>query len=914
MRPTAASRIGNSSIRSCPAILDGFSLVTRPPLPVDEVLPLIVEAVRTRGAVVLKAPPGAGKTTRVPPALLDAGLADLSAASKAAAPLPRGQIVLLQPRRVAARAAAARIAEERGVDIGGEVGYQVRFARRASAQTRLLVCTEGVLLRRLQDDPFLESVAVVVFDEFHERSLDADLALAMVRRVRDEVRPDLKIVVMSATLEPAPIAAFLHDCPTVESLGRTHPVTVEYLRFSPSQPIERLAADGVVALLERSRGDVLAFLPGVGEIRRTHELLEEVAAQRNVAVLQLYGDLPLDEQQRVLRPLDRRKVVLATNVAETSLTIDGVTAVVDSGYARVNRFDPRSGLNRLESSRISRASAEQRAGRAGRTSPGVCLRLWAEREQQALRDFEMPEVARVELSEAVLQLLAWGEPDVRAFPWYETPPQAALDLALDLLRRLGAADDRGLTDVGRAMARVPLQPRLARLSVDARRRGHGDRGALCTALLSERDAFRARGPRAKAQHHTDSDVLDRLAALEAFERSGRRDSAVGELLAGPARQVLRTRDQLARLVDRGESEAPAEPQPFDRGEGEAPAEPQRKDRDASAKASPSGRNCDADEAVLRAVAAAFPDRVCRRREPRGRRGVMVGGRGVRLADESALADAELFVAVELSESGQAETLVRQASVVERAWLPAQHFTTVVETAFDAQREKVTAVRRSRYLDLVLEESPTALPRDVDPGPMLAAAVAERYDPATLADDAARAYLARVRCLREWMPDLDLHDFGLEPWRTLLPDWCSGLSSVAELRATSPLEALRGRLSAKQAAVVDREAPERIDVPSGSRIALVYETGKPPVLAVRIQEVFGLRTTPRIAGGRVPVLLHLLAPNYRVQQITPDLASFWKNTYGEVKKELKRRYPKHAWPDDPLTAEPERRPRRRKDGG
>ena len=568
----------------------------------------------------------------------------------------------------------------------------------------------------------------------------------------------------------------------------------------------------------------------------------------------------------------------------------------------------------MESSRISRASAEQRAGRAGRTSPGVCLRLWAEREQQALRDFEMPEVARVELSEAVLQLLAWGEPDVRAFPWYETPPQAALDLALDLLRRLGAADDRGLTDVGRAMARVPLQPRLARLSVDARRRGHGDRGALCTALLSERDAFRARGPRAKAQHHTDSDVLDRLAALEAFERSGRRDSAVGELLAGPARQVLRTRDQLARLVDRGESEAPAEPQPFDRGEGEAPAEPQRKDRDASAKASPSGRNCDADEAVLRAVAAAFPDRVCRRREPRGRRGVMVGGRGVRLADESALADAELFVAVELSESGQAETLVRQASVVERAWLPAQHFTTVVETAFDAQREKVTAVRRSRYLDLVLEESPTALPRDVDPGPMLAAAVAERYDPATLADDAARAYLARVRCLREWMPDLDLHDFGLEPWRTLLPDWCSGLSSVAELRATSPLEALRGRLSAKQAAVVDREAPERIDVPSGSRIALVYETGKPPVLAVRIQEVFGLRTTPRIAGGRVPVLLHLLAPNYRVQQITPDLASFWKNTYGEVKKELKRRYPKHAWPDDPLTAEPERRPRRRKDGG
>ncbi len=896
----AECRIRNSPRRNFLAPCDESHLVTRPPLPVDEVLPRVVEAVRTRGAVVLKAPPGAGKTTRVPPALLDAGLADLPATATTSAPAPRGRIVLLQPRRVAARAAAVRIAEERQVDVGGEVGYQVRFERRASARTRLLVCTEGVFLRRLQDDPFLESVGVVVFDEFHERSLDADLALAMVRRVRDEIRPDLKIVVMSATLDPAPIAAFLHDCPTVESLGRTHPVTVDYLRFSPSQPIERLAADGVVALLERSRGDVLAFLPGVGEIRRTHELLEGVAAQRNVAVLQLYGDLPLDDQQRVLRPLDRRKVVLATNVAETSLTIDGVTAVVDSGYARVNRFDPRSGLNRLELSRISRASAEQRAGRAGRTAPGVCLRLWAEREQQALRDFELPEVARVELSEAVLQLLAWGEPDVRAFPWYETPPPAALEQALDLLRRLGAADDRGLTDVGRAMARLPLQPRLARLSVEAQRRGHGDRGALCTALLSERDVFRARGPRAKSQHHTDSDVLDRLAALEAFERSGSRDSAVGELLAGPARQVLRVRDQLARLVDRRE--------------GEAPAEPQRKVRDGLAAASSSCPNCDADEAVLRAVAAAFPDRICRRREPRGRRGVMVGGRGVRLADESALADAELFVAVELSDSGQAETLVRQASVVDRAWLPAQHFTTVVETAFDAEREKVTAVRRTRYLDLVLDETPTALPRDVDPGPMLAAAVAEGFDPATLADDAARAYLARVRCLREWMPELDLPDFGLDPWRALLPDWCSGLSSVAELRGTSPLGALRGRLSAQQGAAVDREAPERIEVPSGSRIALVYETGKPPVLAVRIQEVFGLRATPRIAGGRVPVLLHLLAPNYRVQQITPDLASFWKNTYGEVKKELKRRYPKHAWPDDPLSAAPERRPRRRKDEG
>lgn len=317
-----------------------------------------------------------------------------------------------------------------------------------------------------------------------------------------------------------------------------------------------------------------------------------------------------------------------------------------------------------------------------------------------------------------------------------------------------------------------------------------------------------------------------------------------------------------------------------------------------------------DEALLRAVAAAFPDRLCRRREPRGRRGVMVGGRGVRLADESAVADAELFVAVELVESGGTETLVRQASAVNRAWLPQDQIAVSIETAFDAEREKVVAVRRTKFADLVLDEAPTALPRDVAPGPMLAAAVAERYDPATLIDDDARRYLARVRCLREWLPSLELPDFGADPWRELLPEWCSGKSSVAELRASSPVAAIQSRLTPQQLHAVEREAPERIEVPSGSRITLEYEFGKPPVLAVRIQEMFGLAQTPRVAGGRIGVLLHLLAPNYRVQQITPDLASFWKNTYPEVKKELKRRYPKHAWPDDPLAASAESRPRRK----
>lgn len=846
----------------------------RAPLPIDDVLPKLLAELRTHGAVVLKAPPGAGKTTRVPPAMLDAGLANLENGKP-------GRIVLLQPRRVAARASAARIAEERGGEVGEEIGYQVRFERRASARTRILVCTEGVFLRQLQNDPFLDGVAAVVFDEFHERSLDSDLALAMVRRVREEVRPDLRVVVMSATLAAAPIARYLgpglndparNDAatavPTVESLGRTFPVDVEYLRLPSNDSIERLAAEGVRRALVKTRGDLLVFLPGVGEINRLQDDLTGDAEAGNFSLLPLYGDMPLEDQQRVLKPAQRRKVVLATNVAETSLTIDGVTGVVDTGWARVNQYDAQLGLNRLDTVRISHASAEQRAGRAGRTAPGICFRLWTEREQNSLRDFERPEIERVDLSEALLQLLAWGESDVRAFPWYEPPPSAAVDQALALLDAIDAIAEGRVTELGQAIAKLPLQPRLARLLLEGERLGAGDRAALAAAMLSERDPFRRRGPRFKAEHHTDSDTLDRLAALEAFDRNNRRDSQVGELLVGPAKQMLRARDQLLRSLD---------------------------DKTKRTKV-------DADEAVLRALAVAFPDRICKRREPKGRRGVMVGGRGVRLADESAVADAELFVAVELTESGQAETLVRQASLVERAWLPETHLATKIEVAFDPTREKVMGLRRTKFLDLVLDETPAAIPREVDCGPILAAAVAERYDPTQFIDDDARRYLARLRCLREWIPQLEWPEFGPEIWREILPEWCAGLTSVADLKTHSPIPVLQARLSSQQSAAVEREAPERVAVPSGSRITLDYEVGKPPILAVRIQELFGLKETPRVGGGRIPVLLHLLAPNYRVQQITPDLASFWKNTYDEVKKELKRRYPKHAWPDDPTVAQ------------
>ncbi len=840
-------------------------------------MPEIVDRLRSFGALVLVAEPGAGKTTRVPPALLDAGLASLQDGRP-------GQIVLLQPRRVAARAAASRIASERGTALGGEIGYQVRFDKRMSRATRVLACTEGVFLRRLQGDPLLLDAAVVVFDEFHERSVYSDLALAMVRQVRQEVRPDVRIVVMSATLDAGPVASYLGGCPTIECPGRTYPIQIEYARTRSGDPLERTVASGVRSMLSRTAGHVLVFLPGVGEIRQAQAELEGDPAVSDFTIMPLYGDMPLEDQQAVLLPSKRRKIVLATNVAETSITIDGVTGVVDSGLCRINRLDPRLGMNRLEVSRISRASADQRAGRAGRTGPGSCLRLWTEREHGLLSDFEKPEIARVDLSQTALQLIAWGEHDVRAFPWFEAPPAGALEHALELLERIDALDCGRLTEAGKRMASLPLQPRVARLLLEGERLGRGKRAALCAALLEGRDPVRRAEQRRQAEHRSDSDVLDRLEAIEHFSATGQRHWWAGELLAGPAKQILRAGEQLARELD--ESMA---------GGAEA--------------LKPGAQKCPSDEALLRAILAAYPDRVCRRRQPGGRRAVMVGGRGVRLADESAIGDCEMFVAVELLESGQAESLVRQASRVEKDWLPKAHLGESLDAGYDAELEKVTAVRRLRFFDLVIEEQTAQLPPDVDAAAVLAEAAAARFDLEELVSEEAARYMTRIRWLRHWQPELELPDFGPDPWIELLPEWCAGCSSIQELRCAPLVGIIQARLTPEQVAAVDRFAPDSIAVPGGRRIKLQYEVDKPPVLAARIQEMFGLPDTPRIANGKVPVLLHLLAPNNRVQQITADLANFWKITYAEVRKDLRSRYPKHAWPDDPLTAQPESKPRR-----
>jgi ATP-dependent helicase HrpB len=644
----------------------------------------------------------------------------------------------------------------------------------------------------------------------------------------------------------------------VESGGLLHPVEVRHLERPDARRAHEKAADGVRRALAATTVDVLVFLPGVGEIRSVGGLL---AGLRDADVVELFGDMEAEQQDRALRAGPRRRVVLATNVAETSVTVEGVTAVVDSGMARVMRHDPAVGMDRLVLEKIAKTSIAQRTGRAGRVAPGVCFRMWTANEERAFPERLPPEVRRVDVAGAALELLAWGEKDVAAFPWFEAPEPARLASALDLLTRLGAVADGRITATGEAMARLPVAPRLARIVVEGHRLGVTDDAAASATAIAEPPRGR-RGPRRAAAHRSRSDVLDRVAdGLEGFAARAAAD------LASTAREVL----------------------------GPPPVA-ERHD----------------EELVLRAIFAGCADRLARRRSAEERRAVLVTGRGIRLADESAVGDAELFVAVEIDAASGADALVRCASEVRREWLPPERVRTTVDVEFDETAERVAAVRRTRFDELVLDEAPAALPDDGSVERLLAEAASSRLDRALdLAAPDVASLRARVAFLRGAMPDLGLPPLDDDAVRAALPDVCAGRRSFDELRRAPLADVLRARLDRRHLAALDREAPERIAVPSGSHVTLRYDEGKSPVLAVRIQEVFGWRDTPRVAAGRVKVLLHLLAPNHRPQQVTDDLASFWANTYPDVRKELKRRYPKHAWPEDPWTARAERKPQRRR---
>jgi ATP-dependent helicase HrpB len=849
-------------------------------LPIDESLDSIVESLRNRRCLVLLAPPGAGKTTRVPVALLNSGLLGRD----------HPNLVMLQPRRVAARAAASRIAEENGWSVGGRVGYQIRQEKRVGPDTRIKVVTEGILNRQLVDDPFLEGVGAVLLDEFHERSQHSDLAIALLREVRESVRDDLIVVVMSATMDAGPVAKFLGDAPIIRVDGRSFPVTIQYQGWQANDLTTSMARTIEAAVLnDPTSGDLLGFLPGVGEIHRTARELAGWASRESAIVLPLHGSLSSEEQDAALRPNSRRKVILATNIAETSLTIEGVTTVVDSGLARFARYDPEKGLDKLELGPISRASADQRAGRAGRTAPGRCIRLWSEGFHRGLDEFDTPEIQRVDLTSIVLALHAWGHADPLQFGWFEAPEAASIDAAERLLVDLGAIEAPGgsITTIGRRLLDLPVHPRLGRLLIAASDLGFLHEGAALAAILSSKFSIGSRDERNhRPEVHASSDVLIQLDRLEEAERSNFSAMLAPQgINLEDARQVSRERQELLRIARRLNGTNPREP---------------------------------TEDDLLQLILLAYPDRVVRRRGVDGATGVMVGGRGVRLAKESVVRDAEFFVALDPWEDrrgGTLEARVRTASAIRLEWLE-EFFPNALQRVrsvdYDEDRDRVVGVATLRYRDLTLREDRNAPVDSKQAGEALARVLSKQGRAFFEQNEATANWLVRLDLARQALTEFDWPSIDETDWTEFIELACLGKKSPNEISGSSLQAILKSRLTYAENQRLDDLVPEALTVPSGNRIKLTYAKGSPPVLAVRLQELFGWPETPRIASGRLPVLLHLLGPNYRPVQITDDLASFWANTYFQVRKDLRARYPKHSWPDDPLQARAESRGGRKRD--
>jgi len=818
-------------------------------LPVDEALPRLKAALEARSGVVLVAPPGAGKTTRVPLALLDAPW------------LGAAKIVMQEPRRLAARAAARRMAASLGETVGETVGYRVRFDTKVGPRTRIEVVTDGLFLRLLQADPALENVGCVIFDELHERGLDSDLSFALTREAQSALRPDLRIVAMSATLDPGPVAARLGGAEIVESQGRMFPVETRYLDREPMGRIEDTVASAVRRALGEEDGSALVFLPGVGEIRRVEERLRAASLGQEIDIAPLYGDLSPAEQDRAIAPsaAGRRKVVLATSIAETSLTIEGVRIVIDGGQMRVPRFSPRSGMTRLETVRVSQASADQRRGRAGRLSPGVCYRLWAEETQRGLLPFTPPEILDTDLASLALELAAWGVADATTLPWLTPPPPALLATARALLADLSAIDAASsITPHGRAMVRIGLHPRLAHLIVRGRELGQGRIAALLVAILGERDFLRL------PAGQRDADLRHRVD----IALSGRRD--------GTLRMI---QEAARRLMPRD-------------GRDEAP-----------------------DLAMTGALLAlAYPDRIGRRRPGAAGRYLLSGGRGAALPEGDPLGNEEFLVVADLDGSAQ-DSRIFLAAPITSDDIEELHGDRIVEervVRWNARDGAVLARRRRRLGALVLEDKPLAVPDTEE----MRVAMLEGVRQLGLA---ALPWSDELRSLRQRTAFLQHHD---KIWPDLsdaallasIEDWLGpfldGVSRRDHLARIDLSSALRARLPHSAQRQLDQLAPTHIEVPSGSRIAIDYSDPAEPALAVRLQEMFGLTDTPRIAGARVPLTVHLLSPARRPVQVTRDLASFWATGYKSVKAELKGRYPRHYWPDDPLIAEPTARARPR----
>ncbi len=833
-------------------------------LPIDPILPDIRAALAASSGLVLQAPPGAGKTTRVPLALLDEPW------------LRDGRIVMLEPRRLAARAAATRMARTLGEAPGQTVGWRIRFDSRVGPATRIEVVTEGILVRMLQDDPALTGVGLVIFDEFHERSLHADLGLALALEASQGLREDLKLLVMSATLDGEPVARLMGGVPVVTSEGRAFPVETRFLTRPDARRFTDEVAAAVVRALREESGDVLVFLPGAGEIRRVEALLADHPVAAGVLVTPLYGDLSQEAQDQAIRPSPDgfRKVVLATSIAETSLTIEGVRVVVDGGVMRRPRFDPGAGMTRLVTLAVSRAAADQRRGRAGRQGPGVCYRLWSEAEDRALQPFTAPEIVEADLAPLALDLAQWGVADPAALAWLDPPPAPHLAQARELLRGLGALDaEWRVTDHGRDMARLALHPRLAHMVLRGRRLGLAGLACDLAALLEERDVLRAgRGFR-------DGDIRLRIEALRTGEGfDPRHGLAIDRGALSRVRQAAR--EWRRRLgLKAGEQQGDV-------------------------------ARC----GVL--LAFAYPDRIARRRPGSDPRYAMANGHGAVFAGHEPLAAEEWLALAEL-DGDRRDARIFLAAPLCRAEID-EHFAADIETvevcAWDGREEAVSARRQRRLWRLVLEDVPSKAAGAEDMAAAMAVgirAMGPECLPWTPELDRLRRRVAFIRGLEPESGWPDLSDAALtatlEQW---LAPHLGGVTRRAHLARLDLAGAVQAMLSWEQRRRLDDLAPTHAEVPSGSRVAIDYG-GEAPVLAVRLQEMFGCADTPRIAGGRVALLLHLLSPARRPVQVTRDLASFWANAYKQVKADLKGQYPKHWWPDDPMQAEPTARvkPRR-----
>jgi ATP-dependent helicase HrpB len=861
------------------------------PLPIDAVLDDLARTLVKNNAAVLVAPPGAGKTTRVPLALLDEPW------------VKHKKIIVLEPRRIAARASAERMAHTLGERVGETVGYRVRFGSKVSRATKIEVVTEGIFSRQILDDPELTGVAAVLFDEFHERSLDADLGLALARDAQTGLREDLRILVMSATLDGARVAKLLGEAPVISSEGRAFPVETRYLGRKADAPLERQMADAIASALRADPGSVLAFLPGAAEIRRTQNFLGERIHDASIEIVPLFGALDAAVQDRAIQPPPKgcRKVVLATSIAETSLTIEGVRIVVDSGIARVPRYEPDIGLTRLETVRASRAAVDQRRGRAGRTEPGVCYRLWDEPQTASLAAYTQPEILSADLSSLVLDLAQWGVSDPTTLSFLDPPPAPALKEAKSLLRELGALDGDGrITAEGKSLRALALPPRLARMIVDSDRWGAGEKAAEIAAVLTERGL--------------GGDGVDLDVRLDQFRRDRSQRAGSARALAQRWASQVASSSSPSPLAGEGRGGGPTmaarvrgtpTPDPFPQGGGE------RKDSPQIKKADPPEGGGELNTGVM--LAFAFPDRVARNRGNGSF--VLANGRGAAVDQASALARAPYIAVAELTGTAANGRILLAAPITQGEI--EQHFADQIETAdeisFDRGAMALRARRKKTLHAITLSEAPLALKPSAETAPVLAEGlIAAGLDKLPWSKP-LKQWRDRVTFLRKaegdplqhsW-PDLSDDALTAQPETWLAPALYSK-TSLKEFSAGDLSDALMALLPWELRARLEREAPTHFEAPTGTQLAIDYEAEQGPTIAVRLQELFGLNSHPSIAKGAVPLVLELLSPAHRPVQVTRDLPGFWRGSYAAVRSDLRGRYPRHPWPEDPASAMPTRR--------